>query len=73
MRAPVAYDFRETAPAAAHPDMWLEGGKYSYQRHHLSHLSVGVPGTVAGLHLAWKDAGTLALAASGRAGHPARA
>lgn len=57
--APIAYDFRETAPAAAHPDMWLEGGKYSYQRHHLSHLSVGVPGTVAGLHLAWKDAGSL--------------
>ena len=27
--------------------------------HHNSHLSVGVPGTVAGLHLAWKERGTL--------------
>ncbi len=57
--APVAYDFRETAPAAAHPEMWLVDGEYSYQRHHLSHLSVGVPGTVAGLYLAWQDHGSL--------------
>ena len=57
--APVAYDFREVAPAAAHPEMWLIDGEYSRERHHLSHMSVGVPGTVAGLHLAWKDGGTL--------------
>jgi gamma-glutamyltranspeptidase/glutathione hydrolase len=56
--APIAYDFRETAPAAAHPEMWLVDGEYDYERHHLSHLSVGVPGTVAGLYLAWQDAGT---------------
>ncbi len=56
---PVAYDFRETAPAGAHPEMWLTGGVYDPQRHHLSHLSVGVPGTVAGLHLAWRDHGAL--------------
>ncbi|MCB1685201.1 MAG: gamma-glutamyltransferase [Pseudomonadales bacterium] len=55
----VAYDFRETAPAAAHPDMWLEAGKYSARLHHHSHKSVGVPGTVAGLHMAWQDAGSL--------------
>ena len=46
-------DFREKAPAAAHPDMWLdENGEYSFERHHSSHLSVGVPGTVAGFWMA---------------------
>ncbi len=56
---PVAYDFRETAPTGSHPEMWLEDGEYSFQRHHMSHQSVGVPGTVAGLHLAWQDEGRL--------------
>jgi len=57
--APVAYDFREVAPTGSHPEMWLDDGEYSFQRHHLSHLSVGVPGTVAGLYLAWEDHGKL--------------
>ena len=58
--APLAYDFREKAPAAASPDMWLdENGEYSFQIHHLSHKAVGVPGTVAGLRLAWEEQGTL--------------
>ena len=40
--------------------MWLdEKGEYSYEKHHESHLAVGVPGTVAGLHLAWKENGSL--------------
>lgn len=56
---PVAYDFREKAPRAATPDMWLVGGKYDAKRHHDSHLSVGVPGTPAGLHLAWSEHGSL--------------
>jgi len=56
---PVAFDFREKAPAAAAPDMWLVDGQYDAARHHLSHLSVGVPGTVAGLHMAWKKYGKL--------------
>jgi len=44
-----AIDFREKAPLAAHADMWMgEDGEYSAQIHHRSHLSVGVPGTVAG-------------------------
>jgi gamma-glutamyltranspeptidase/glutathione hydrolase len=47
------------APAAAAPTMFLPGGKYDQAKHHDSHLSVGVPGTVAGLHLAWKEHGTL--------------
>ena len=56
---PVAYDFREMAPAAATPTMFLTDGKYDPIKHHDSHLSVGVPGTVAGLHLAWREHGKL--------------
>ncbi len=55
---PAAYDFREVGPARSSPEMWLTNGKYDAQKHHNSHLAVGVPGTVAGLHLAWKDAGS---------------
>ncbi len=39
--------------------MWLENGQYSFQRHHMSHMSIGVPGTVAGLYMAWQDQGKL--------------
>jgi gamma-glutamyltranspeptidase/glutathione hydrolase len=56
---PVTYDFREKAPAKASPTMWLKDGKYSAELHHNSHMAVGVPGTVAGLHLAWKEQGKL--------------
>lgn len=57
--AAVAYDFRETAPGNASATMWAPGGKYDPQLHHNSYLAVGVPGTVAGLHLAWKEQGKL--------------
>ena len=53
-----AFDFREMAPAASHPEMWLVNGKYDSDLHHNSHRAVGVPGTVAGLHLAWKTYGS---------------
>jgi len=53
------YDFREQAPAAASPTMFLREGRYSDALHHGSHVSVGVPGTVAGLHMAWIDNGRL--------------
>jgi gamma-glutamyltranspeptidase/glutathione hydrolase len=44
-----AIDFREKAPMASHPDMWLDdSGEYSRTKHHNSHMAVGVPGTVAG-------------------------
>ena len=56
---PVAYDFREMAPAKASPTMFIKDGKYSSEVHHNSHLAVGVPGTVAGLHMAWKEQGKL--------------
>jgi gamma-glutamyltranspeptidase/glutathione hydrolase len=55
----VAYDFREVAPAGSTPTMFFKDGQYSAELHHNSHLSVGVPGTVAGLHLAWKEQGKL--------------
>jgi len=55
----VAYDFREMAPGKSSPTMFLQNGKYSSEVHHNSHLAVGVPGTVAGLHLAWKEQGKL--------------
>jgi gamma-glutamyltranspeptidase / glutathione hydrolase len=55
----LAYDFRETAPAGSSPTMFLVDGKYDADRHHNSHIAVGVPGTVAGLHMAWKDHGKL--------------
>lgn len=42
-------DFREKAPLAAHPEMFVgEDGEYSSAMHHNGGLSVGVPGTVAG-------------------------
>jgi len=55
----VAYDFREKAPAKAHPEMFLSGGTYDEKKHHESALAVGVPGSVAGLHRAWKEQGKL--------------
>ena len=54
-----AYDFREVAPAAATPEMFIVDRVYDPARHHNSHVAVGVPGTVAGLHLAWSEEGTL--------------
>jgi gamma-glutamyltranspeptidase / glutathione hydrolase len=56
---PATYDFREKAPAKASPTMWMKDGQYSAEIHHNSHMAVGVPGTVAGLHLAWKEHGKL--------------
>src|SRR5918995_3475420 len=56
---PAFYDFRETAPAGASPSMFVVDGRYDSQLHHESHLAVGVPGTVAGLHMAWKAHGKL--------------
>jgi gamma-glutamyltranspeptidase/glutathione hydrolase len=53
-------DFREMAPVAAHPRMWLKpDGTYDEAKHHDSLASVGVPGTVAGLREAWKREGRL--------------
>jgi gamma-glutamyltranspeptidase/glutathione hydrolase len=55
----VVYDFREQAPAAASASMFLVDGRYARERHHEGYLAVGVPGTVAGLRMAWTDNGRL--------------
>jgi gamma-glutamyltranspeptidase/glutathione hydrolase len=56
---PVTYDFREMAPVKSSPTMFMKDGKYDFDLHHNSRVSVGVPGTVAGLHMAWKEQGKL--------------
>jgi gamma-glutamyltranspeptidase/glutathione hydrolase len=54
-----AMDFREKAPLAAHPEMFLdENGEYDRRIHHNSHVAVGVPGTVAGFALAHERYGS---------------
>ena len=54
-------DFREVAPAAATPEMFSDStGAYSSRIHHRTHLSVGVPGTVAGFALAHAKYGVAA-------------
>jgi gamma-glutamyltranspeptidase/glutathione hydrolase len=46
-------DFREMAPHATTPDMFVDStGAYSARVHHESYKAVGVPGTVAGFALA---------------------
>lgn len=57
-----ALDYRETAPAQAHRDMFLGAdGKADPHLSRHTHLAVGVPGTVAGLAAALKKYGTLSL------------
>ena len=46
----LALDFRETAPSAAHRDMYLDDkGNVEPDKSINGHLSGGVPGTIAGL------------------------
>lgn len=58
-----AYDFRELAPAALTAESRLKDGEFDFYAHHLGHKAVGVPGTVAGLHMAWQDEGSKPWAA----------
>jgi len=49
-KPPVALDYRETAPAGASKDMYLDAdGNANSEKSLYGHLSAGVPGTVAGL------------------------
>ncbi|MFQ5536300.1 MAG: gamma-glutamyltransferase [Gemmatimonadota bacterium] len=58
--ATTAIDFREKAPLAADPRMWLdENGEYDRMKHHYSHMAVGVPGTVAGFDKAHRLYGSV--------------
>jgi len=53
----VSLDYRETAPAAAHRDMYLDAkGNVIDEKSINGHLSSGVPGTVAGLFQSLKYA-----------------
>ena len=54
-----SFDFREKAPSAAHPRMYVDAeGNYLRDINHDGYLAVGVPGTVAGFDLALKKFGT---------------
>ncbi|WIO75195.1 gamma-glutamyltransferase [Porticoccaceae bacterium LTM1] len=56
----IAIDYREMAPEAARSDMFLdEQGNVDEQRARFSHLSSGVPGTVAGLAHALEKYGSM--------------
>lgn len=56
-----SFNFRETAPAAATTSMYLDpSGEVRANSNHDGPLSVGVPGTVAGLWLAHQRLGSLA-------------
>jgi len=56
----IAIDYREMAPKNAHRDMFLdEEGNVDNKKAQFSHLSSGVPGTVAGLSYALKQYGTM--------------
>jgi gamma-glutamyltranspeptidase/glutathione hydrolase len=53
-------DYRETAPAAAGRDLFLDdAGEVDRMREFFSHQSAGVPGTVAGLLYALETYGTM--------------
>lgn len=56
----IAIDYRETAPAAAFKDIFLDEYGYPIVNKSLKTLSAsGVPGTVAGLHYALKNYGSM--------------
>ena len=58
----IAIDYREKAPKAATRDMFLDkDGNVDNELSRSSILSVGVPGTVAGLILALENYGTISL------------
>ncbi|HEX9653264.1 MAG TPA: gamma-glutamyltransferase [bacterium] len=55
-------DYREKAPRAAHPNLYLDAdGELIRDLNHEGYLSIGVPGTVAGLTLALEKYGTMSL------------
>ena len=56
----ITLDYRETAPAAANRDMYLDSaGNVTEGLSTLGHLAVGVPGTVAGIAAMHERFGTL--------------
>lgn len=58
----IAIDYREMAPSGASRDMYLDAnGDVDNQKARFSHLSAGVPGTVAGLLHAHERYGSMTL------------
>ena len=58
----IVIDYRETAPAAAHRDMYLDAdGNVIEDKSLEGHLAVATPGTVAGLTSALEQFGSLSL------------
>lgn len=57
-----ALDFRETAPAAAHRDLYLDENNNIIEGESIySHRSIGVPGSVAGFEHALNNWGSMSL------------
>ena len=55
----IAVDYREAAPAATTKDVFLDvNGEADPFKSRYSGLAIGVPGTVAGLELAWRKYGS---------------
>src|SRR5690348_2608937 len=54
-----ALDYRETAPAAATHDMYLDSAGNPTEASITGYLASGVPGSVAGMYEAWKKYGHL--------------
>ena len=52
-------DYRETAPGAATPDMYLDGQGNPTEASLIGHLAAGVPGSVAGLYEMHQKYGSL--------------
>ncbi len=58
----IAIDYREKAPLAATRDMFLDqNDEVDIKKSRLSHLAVGVPGTVAGMTMVLEKYGTIPL------------
>src|SRR5208282_5845972 len=59
LKKTVAIDYREAAPAATTKDVFLDAnGEADPFKSRFSGLAIGVPGTVAGLELAWRQYGS---------------
>ena len=59
----IAIDYRETAPAKAHKDIFLDEQGNAVDKLSREHgLAVGIPGTVMGMELALKQYGTMKMA-----------